>query len=815
MTTLTGQFGEVFGSFLGKAIGNGNKLVEIGAGTILGLALGKVGDALHAGLTGDISNEVARAMTQANSDLAAQFAGAALGPDILGRLASAGSSLLVGELADALGLHGFDGQVFTAAVNGVTSQFVKNAVTSALNGTFDLQTVLGNSFNPATMGAGVASALGGVFGDYLASKVVTPKTPEAALFGAAGSAIGGLAGAALFGTAVATALFSAVPVIGPFLGPFLGPLTGAFFGKVLGTVAGNALADDDATASTALTADATGHLGQAFVSAPHGGDVRIAASLADTVRETVNSVLDSMGSRLDPNVPLTYKLGYFTATGGDAKIAYAGVAADPAHQRTFGAGTQQFEDADRRVGEVAQLAIHEILDRMQVVGGDVVMRRALDASRTQNPTFGVVDLGFDLQVAKDYRFYLDNLRLINAMIEADPESRFAAGWMVTLKRADELGLNRASEKDFKGGILAHLADRGLADKLDWTPDVDPDEPDTLLLHKLNHTVRIDNAFGPGLVKIEKGTDGTDWGTFTNAPLQSVLRYDGGAGNDFISGHRGTNILVGGAGDDLVNGNAGHDWLAGGDGNDTLNGSTGDDLLNGGAGADTLNGGGGFDVVVGGDGGDVVVVDTLAGETRVVAALKGSVNQQDVLRLAGPLDPRASRGITDTDLAASGPTRDGADLVITTRTGSWTTSPVGEVRQARDPQGNLLFDAEGNPLFTSVPHDTFTQAGQGRVVVEGFFLAKNSLDEIQFGDGTATSWIAAWDRLIPLAPNGQPIVFGKDLAGGGRTVVSIDAGRAQDWVSIVTEYAAGDVMIQQITYKDDGSDVTIFGDGDNE
>ena len=97
---------------------------------------------------------------------------------------------------------------------------------------------------------------------------------------------------------------------------------------------------------------------------------------------------------------------------------------------------------------------------------------------------------------------------------------------------------------------------GLDDKLDWAPDLDPAAPDTLVLHKLNHTVAIDNAFGPGLAKNESGTAGTDWRDFSGEAAGTLVRFDGGAGQDGLWGHAGSDILVGGAGDDTLSGGAG-------------------------------------------------------------------------------------------------------------------------------------------------------------------------------------------------------------------------------------------------------------------
>jgi Ca2+-binding RTX toxin-like protein len=158
-------------------------------------------------------------------------------------------------------------------------------------------------------------------------------------------------------------------------------------------------------------------------------------------------------------------------------------------------------------------------------------------------------------VAKDYRAYLESISVINEVIASDPKSEFAAGWIVTLLRAQELGLNRGSADDFRGGFRANLAGLGLEDKLDWAPDLDPAAPDTLVLHKLNHTVAIDNAFGPGLAKSESGTAGTDWRDFSGEAAGTLVRFDG------------DDLVVGAAGNDTLNGNAGHDVLLGGDGDD--------------------------------------------------------------------------------------------------------------------------------------------------------------------------------------------------------------------------------------------------------
>ena len=383
------------------------------------------------------------------------------------------------------------------------------------------------------MATGIANSLGGVFGSALASKIITPETPQAAIFASAGSALGSLGG-----TLLAQALLSGVPFVGPFLG--------AFFGQMVGTAIGNWFTDYDAHAHYYIQADAaSGRLVYAGSYGADGGDVRIANAIGTSVQDTVNATLGSLGLRLNPNVPLTYEVGYLTEHS-DYVYAFAN-SLDPAHKRVFGYKNHDWGDEARRsaFGAVAQIAIEEIIDSVSVVGGDPVIRRAFNASRAASDTFGEsISLGFDLQVAKDYRYYLENTSLINALIAAAPSSQLAMSWVITLQRANELGLNNATWDEFRGGFFAHLVDRGLGDKINWTPDIDPAEHDTLVLRHLNHTVSLDNVFGPGMSKREVGTSGADTVDFwLDTQPYSVRTYDGGAGNDVIAGGNNTEILV--------------------------------------------------------------------------------------------------------------------------------------------------------------------------------------------------------------------------------------------------------------------------------
>ena len=95
----------------------------------------------------------------------------------------------------------------------------------------------------------------------------------------------------------------------------------------------------------------------------------------------------------------------------------------------------------------------------------------------------------------------------------------------------------------------------------------------------------------------------------------VMVY-GYAGDDFMNGGPGQDIIVGGIGDDFISGGAGNDTIDGGFDIDTISGGAGDDFIYGGAdnwrdylwgeaGNDTIYGGGGRDQIGGGTGDDVI------------------------------------------------------------------------------------------------------------------------------------------------------------------------------------------------------------------
>lgn len=87
------------------------------------------------------------------------------------------------------------------------------------------------------------------------------------------------------------------------------------------------------------------------------------------------------------------------------------------------------------------------------------------------------------------------------------------------------------------------------------------------------------------------------------------RISGGDANDSISGNDGNDILFGDDGADTIDGNTGNDTIDGGIGTDTLLGSEGADSINGGNEADYITGSSGNDTLIGGASGDTILGET--------------------------------------------------------------------------------------------------------------------------------------------------------------------------------------------------------------
>jgi hypothetical protein len=164
----------------------------------------------------------------------------------------------------------------------------------------------------------------------------------------------------------------------------------------------------------------------------------------------------------------------------------------------------------------------------------------------------------------------------------------------------------------------------------------------------------------------------------------------GAGNDFVNGGGGTDVLDGGLGDDVVEGDSG---------NDKLYDLAGRNMLSGRGGNDDLFDGAGSALVIGGRGNDRV---TLGGGRDVVAFNRG--DERDVVRGTGQAALSLGGGIRYQDLALR---RSGDDLIVEVGNGEritlgeWYADPQHQMVQTMQVVAEAMqgyAQASANPLL---------------------------------------------------------------------------------------------------------------------
>ncbi|GAA5083090.1 Ig-like domain-containing protein [Lysobacter panacisoli] len=546
-------------------------------------------------------------------------------------LAGAVSSYLVGEIIHAAGLEGtVVGDLGQSLAAQTLTQIITNIATGApvMNGvTFSLV----NTF----------TIVGSYVGAKLASKLVEFDTVEGQIGAAVGTTIGAAAGAK-WGLS-----------IGKIWGP-VGAAIGAFVGYILGGLIGSLFAKTPRSGAD-VTWDnnrQTFEVGSIWSKGGAGKDG--ARSLADAVASNLNATLEQVGARLVN--PATVRTGNYGINGKDYVYRVNG----------------QIQFRTREVADLINYGTYVAFQSMvsQLAGGDIHAKRALAAHVrifAGSPTsFSTEMLLGDFAVAADYSRYLADPTGINALISANPESAFAAGWAVTFARIMELGLNKRNATDWIGGF-------GL-----FFDELRDGKVDGQVFHAGNlaldfdggnrRVFRVRDIRGVELGSLEdsveaeskdliSGTAGDDViqvvgdrlastagltvngaaGAASPFTIDVAATIDGGAGNDLIMGGDLGNDLLGGDGNDTLVGGLLDDWLLGQAGDDVLfagkpantsfaigdlaqeaaavsvdggngnylDGGAGNDRLYGGKGSDWLRGGGGSDRLVGGAGGDVL------------------------------------------------------------------------------------------------------------------------------------------------------------------------------------------------------------------
>ncbi|MFM7858284.1 MAG: hypothetical protein ACKO96_41800, partial [Flammeovirgaceae bacterium] len=410
------DFGAILGQQLGFRLGGGSQLT----GLVYSAALKTLGDNL-----GDVLDGVLNGQSVSK---ALDGAFAATGKEFVGNLKSAGigavTSYITAELVNAIGIGGFAGELANSAGGAVIGQIASNLLTMA-----------GSNAAGVTAFSNVGSALGSAAGSFvgakLASLVWQPDTIGGQIGAAVGSALAPLAVNALLAPAglVLTPIGVAVVV---FVGFLLGGLIGSIFG---GTPRSGADTSWDAETNEFVVAN---------VWSRKGGSKETARSLAASVTDTLNNFISATGGTLLN--PSAVQSGSYGMRKSD--FVY----------RPFGGGSDQGKITKRFSGKTGatDLIAHGLYQAFtdtdfQLAGGDVYVKRAFYntfAFGGINPDkFDITVLNGNVSAAQSYSSYLANAGVINALAAAEPDSVLAAETLLTLARADELGLTKRHASD--------------------------------------------------------------------------------------------------------------------------------------------------------------------------------------------------------------------------------------------------------------------------------------------------------------------------------------------------------------------------------
>jgi hypothetical protein len=230
---------------------------------------------------------------------------------------------------------------------------------------------------------------------------------------------------------------------------------------VLGTFIGNHFGTQASPSAVDLLDQAGDHYGFGHYQSSDGGSYETPDQMAAAAASIINTYLAAVkGAALDHSRQAT--VGYLK----NPDVLYVNGA--PGHT------DRSFVDINDSVHAVAL----DVLQHLEVIGGDLLMKRAHQNSPSNIPetqagggapgqsqmsgAAQLVTIAADLRVAQDYENYLNNREAINALMAANPDSAFTAGWIATFARVNDLGLNHTGAGDFLGGLVGYLDSVGKA-----------------------------------------------------------------------------------------------------------------------------------------------------------------------------------------------------------------------------------------------------------------------------------------------------------------------------------------------------------------
>ncbi|MBI5146016.1 MAG: hypothetical protein HZA84_02215 [Thaumarchaeota archaeon] len=216
-------------------------------------------------------------------------------------------------------------------------------------------------------------------------------------------------------------------------------------------------------------------------------------------------------------------------------------------------------------------------------------------------------------------------------------------------------------------------------------------------------------------------------------------FEGGPGNDNLTGTNGIDLIIGNGGNDKIKGKDGNDCIIGGDGDDKIWGGKGNDTIEGNAGNDNIYGQDGDDTISGGDGDDKIwggkgndTIEGNAGNDQIHG-------QQDNDIITGADGDDKIWGGQGNDAIDAGTGNDrvsanqGDDNIIGGDGNDWLSAGIGNDVVNAGLGDDKIFGRQGNDNLFGEAGNDIIHGGQGNDLLNG---GPNN-DQCYGGQGTNT------------------------------------------------------------------------------
>lgn len=452
--------GEQLGSILGSTLVKKNVLGQIVVSATLKTIGANIGDALNLAFF-DKTGSSAAAVKASGLDGQSGSIFGNFDKELLSNLKSAGigaiSSFLTAELVKAINIDGFAGELLNTTAGAAIGQIVNNIANlgKVVGG---VKTELFTNVGPQLILTAAASFLG----TKLASSIVQFDSIGGQIGSALGSSLGAIGGIAL--VTGGGSLASTFAGLGAFAGP-VGAFVGAFLGFIIGGLIGSIFGGTPRSGADATWNEATGRFTVTNIYSRKGGSKDAAKSVAGTVADTLNGLVQTAGGRL---------VGGANVQSGNYGMRGKDFVYRPTSTQDKSAITRRFSGKNA-ASELIAFGIYEAISDsdFKIVGGDVFIKRALyrtaEIYRQNRSDIDINKLLGGVELAARYANIFYKSIIIGELINSESDSVFSAEVALSIAGARDLGINKRHESDWYGGFSDMLVSTGtVASEVNFT-----------------------------------------------------------------------------------------------------------------------------------------------------------------------------------------------------------------------------------------------------------------------------------------------------------------------------------------------------------